>query len=187
MQDGELVQQALAGRREAYEELVRRWAGRITALCHAKVGCASSADDLAQDAFLRGYRALATLADPAKFGGWLCNIARNACLNWLKEKERTQVPFSILAKDNSPDEMFRAASTPTLDRDEDIDRLKKEVAALPAEYRDVVTLYYHQDVTYRDLADMLDVSVATINARLTKARLMLRERLAPLEPGSLPN
>ena len=52
-----------------------------------------------------------------------------------------------------------------------------EVEALPAIYREVVLLYYHQKVTYQDLALLLDVSPATINARLTKARTLLRERL----------
>ena len=50
--------------------------------------------------------------------------------------------------------------------------------ALPEEYREVVMLYYYEDVTYRDLAQLLGVSAATINARLTKARALLRERLS---------
>ena len=51
------------------------------------------------------------------------------------------------------------------------------VEALPEDYREVLLLYYYEDVTYRDLAETLGVSPATINARLTKARAMLRERL----------
>src|SRR6516164_6324344 len=97
MSDGELVRQSLSGRTQAYEELVRRWAGRITALCHAKVGRADAADDLAQEALLRGFRALDSLAEPEKFGPWLCGIAQRASLDWLKAKERTQVVFSTLS------------------------------------------------------------------------------------------
>ena len=61
---------------------------------------------------------------------------------------------------------------------DDLQRVRAEVAALPSVYREVVMLYYHQDMTYRDLAEMLGVSTATINARLTKARMLLRERLS---------
>ena len=68
MSDADLVRQTLSGRTEAYGELVRRWAGRITALCHSKVGRADIAEDLSQESLLRGYRALKTLADPEKFG-----------------------------------------------------------------------------------------------------------------------
>src|SRR5271166_3661012 len=75
MTDAELVEQTLAGQTVAYEELVRRWAGRITALCHARIGCAAAADDVAQEALLRGYRMLGSLAQPSKFGAWLSRIA----------------------------------------------------------------------------------------------------------------
>src|SRR5438132_4942674 len=102
--DAELVRQALAGRAEAYADLVRRWAGRITALCHAKVGRADVAEDMAQEALLRGYRSLASLADSEKFGNWLCGIAVRTCLDWLKAKQRTQIPFSALGPNYNPEE-----------------------------------------------------------------------------------
>jgi RNA polymerase sigma-70 factor (ECF subfamily) len=64
-----------------------------------------------------------------------------------------------------------------LERDEERRRILDEVEALPEEYRTVILLYYYQDLTYRDLAKLLGVSSATINARLTKARSLLRTRL----------
>jgi RNA polymerase sigma-70 factor (ECF subfamily) len=180
MSDGELVRQTLAGRAQAYEELVRRWAGRVTAMCHAKLGRAAEAEDLAQETLLRGFRALPTLADHEKFGCWLCGIAVHACLDWLKSKERTQVPFSTLSPDCQTDEFLGGRAVDdglALDREEELRSLMAQVEALPEEYREVVMLYYYEDVTYRDLAKQLGVSAATINARLTKARAMLRERL----------
>ena len=183
MSDGELVRRTLAGRTgrsAAYEELVRRYAGRITALCHAKVRRADVAEDLAQEALLRGFRALDTLADPEKFGTWLYGIALRACLDWLKAKERTTVPFSVLSADGQIEQCFPQHTMddePELDRQDEQRRLMSEVEALPDEFREVVMLYYYQDLTYRDLANLLEVSPATINGRLTKARALLRERL----------
>jgi RNA polymerase sigma-70 factor (ECF subfamily) len=176
MSDAELVRRTLAGRSEAYEELVRRWAGRVTALCHAKIGCASAADDVAQESLLRAYRALRSLSEPDKFGAWLCRIATHACVNWLKSKQRGQVPFSTLGPEQQPAD-YLCAPEPDRERDEQIEEIKAAVAGLPDIYRQVVLLYYHQDVTYRDLADMLGITTATVNARLTRARVMLRERL----------
>jgi len=181
MSDGELVRQTLAGRTAAYGELVRRYSGRITALCHSKVRRADVAEDLAQEALLRGLRALATLADPNKFGTWLYGIALRACLDWLKAKERTTVPFSVLSPDGAADCCFPHFTTmedPEVDRRDEQRRLMAEVAALPEEYREALMLYYYGDHTYRDIGNMLGVSAATINARLTKARTMLRERLS---------
>src|SRR5580704_9436480 len=80
MDDAELVRQTLAGRTEAYAHL---------------------ADDLAQETLLRGFRALHTLSDHAKFGPWLMGIAARAALDWLKAKERTTRPFSTLGIDES--------------------------------------------------------------------------------------
>jgi len=178
MTDADLVQQTLAGRTEAYAELVRRWAGRVTALCHARVGC-SAADDLAQDALLRGFRTLASLSHPEKFGAWLCRIAQHACANWLKAKQRSQIPFSALPYERKPDEVLvQPTDWPDSHRDEDLQRLREEVAHLPETYRQVLLLYYHEKITYRELAETLGVSVATINARLTKARALLRVRLS---------
>jgi RNA polymerase sigma-70 factor (ECF subfamily) len=180
MSDGDLVRQALAGRSEAYEELVRRWARRIKSLCYAKVGSADVADDLAQDSLLRGYRCLASLADPEKFGAWLCSIARNACLNWLQAKERSVLSFSTLPPDENPNyfpDRQHPGSETTLEREEELRQLKNEVERLPPECREVLLLYYSEDVTYGDLAQMLGVSTATVNARLTRARTLLRERL----------
>jgi RNA polymerase sigma-70 factor (ECF subfamily) len=180
MSDAELVRQALAGRVQAYEELVRRWAGRITALCHARTGCAAAADDLAQETLLRGYRSLATLTEPDKFGAWLCQIARRTCLNWFKARKRDHLPFSTLRPDQDPEDLLYHQTHldgETADRDEKLATLRAEVAALPEVYREVLVLYYHEKVTYQDLAQLLDVSPATINARLTKARSLLRERM----------
>ena len=176
MTDAELVRETLAGQTSAYEELVRRWAARVTALCHAKIGCAAAADDLAQDTLLRAYRALASLAEPDKFGAWLCRIAVHSCVNWLKDKQRAQVHFSALGLEQNP-EHYLCGRPEADDREEELRRLRAEVAGLPETYRQVLMLYYHQDVTYRDLAETLGVSPATINARLTKARVLLRDRM----------
>src|SRR5262249_6001732 len=96
MTDAELVGATLTGSRDAYAEIARRWAARVTATCHARVRRADVADDLAQETLLRGYRALGTLSDPAKVGTWLMGIAHRAALDWLKAKERHTVHFSGL-------------------------------------------------------------------------------------------
>ena len=180
MDDAELVRQTLAGRREAFAELARRWSARLTAICHAKVRRADVADDLAQETLLRGYRALNTLNDPVKIGSWLMGIALRAALDWLKAKERTTVPFSVLGE--NPERGQAAPPEDAVFLADDRRRLLAEIEDLPEVYRQVVMLYYYDDLTYRDLAALLGVSTATINARLTKARDMLRDRLTTKPP-----
>ncbi|HLN33540.1 MAG TPA: RNA polymerase sigma factor [Gemmataceae bacterium] len=182
MSDADLVRQTLSGQTLAYEELVRRWAGRVTALCHAKIGRTDGIDDLVQETLLRGYRSISTLADPNKFGSWLCGIAVRICLDSIKAKVRTHIPFSALGPEQNPESYLASAPDDdgqSLDQADELRHLMAQVEALPEEYREVLMLYYYDDLTYRDLAEMLDVSSATVNARLTKARALLRQRMTP--------
>jgi RNA polymerase sigma factor (sigma-70 family) len=176
--DLDLVREALEGRAGAFEDLVRRWTPRILAVCHAKVGRSGLAEDLAQEALLRGFRGLRTLKDPAKFGPWLKGIALRACLDWLKAKERTQVNFSELGGARPIEEVLGGRSgEPELERDEEMRKVMAEVQALDEEHREVLMLFYYQEKKHRDIAGILGVSAATVNARLARARAILRRRL----------
>ena len=181
MTDGELVRQALgSGTSPAYETLVRRWAARVLGVCHARVGRAAAAEDLAQEALLRGLRALPTLAEPEKFGPWICGIASRACLDWLKRSERRDVSLAAVGEGTDGEARFAAdgADAAALtERADEVDHLMREVERLPEPLREVVMLYYYDDCTYQELAQRLGVSAATINARLTQARQTLRQRL----------
>jgi RNA polymerase sigma-70 factor (ECF subfamily) len=177
--DVELVRQTGNGRPEAYGELARRWAPRVMAVCHARVRCQSSAADLAQETFLRGFRDLATLKSPDKFGPWLRGIAHRVCLDWLKSKQQSQVPFTQLTADGEPQGILAHSgdAAETVDRADEVRRLISEVERLSEHHREVLMLFYYDEMSYREMAELLGVSTATINARLTEARALLRERL----------
>jgi RNA polymerase sigma-70 factor (ECF subfamily) len=189
MEDAELVRQVLEGDTEAYAELVNRWAARITALCHSQVRRGDVADDLAQETLLRGFESLPTLTDPERFGPWLASIALNTCRDWLKARQNSQVPISSLPGGQLDQSQARhpggrslsvAAPGEEAEQQDELTRLMNAVEELPEEYRTALMLYYYEDVTYRELAEMLGVSTATINARLTRARMMLRANLGVL-------
>lgn len=183
MSDGELVRQTLAGDRAGYEELVRRWTAHTLAVCHALVRCRHTAEEMAQEALLRGFRSLGTLEDHQRFGPWLAGIARRACLDWLKSKQSKQVSLGNITANGSADGLLASGdATPgtCAEHADDLRQLLCEVEALPEEYREVIMVYYYENVTYQELGAKLGVSAATVNARLTKARAMLRERLGSL-------
>jgi RNA polymerase sigma-70 factor (ECF subfamily) len=192
MTDAQLVRQTLDGAASAYEALVRRHAARVMAVCHSRVGRSAAGntavEDLAQETLLRGFKALPTLSEPEKFGSWLCGIATRTCLDWLKKSERTEVSLNQPAHGSNgelrgptPGESRFAAPTATpadqVEQRDELDRLMTEVENLPEPLREALMMYYYEDCTYQDLAKRLGVSGATINARLTQARQLLRERL----------
>ncbi|MFO0982581.1 MAG: sigma-70 family RNA polymerase sigma factor [Planctomycetota bacterium] len=166
--DADLVHATRSGRRDAYGLLVRRFAVKIRAVCMTRLGRLGPVDDMVQETFLRALRALDHLAEPDKFGSWLYGIALRTCMDWLKAKERTQV--SLDATPHQP----AAAPEP----DERVQRLLEEVHALPEIYREVIVLFYYDRQSYQEMGDLLGITAAAVNARLTKARAMLRERLA---------
>jgi RNA polymerase sigma-70 factor (ECF subfamily) len=173
--DGDLVRATRDGRREAYDELIRRHAAKIGAVCRSRLGSRGPVEDMVQEAFLRGFRALPTLQEPDKFAGWVCGIALRASLDWLKAKERSQVSYDALAPGIGPD-IARTAERP--EEPERRAKLLEQIDALPEPYRDVVLLFYYKKQSYQEMSELLDLAPATINARLTKARALLRERLA---------
>jgi RNA polymerase sigma-70 factor, ECF subfamily len=180
MSDGELVRQVLQGHSVAFAELVRRWSARVLAVCRSHIHIRDMAEELAQESLLRAYQALASLEDPEKFGAWVRGIAVRVCLDWRKSRQSSQVPFSTLGADGQNYDVpaRQESAVEELERAEDVERLMHEVGELSPEYREVLLLYYYDNVTYQQLADMLGVSRATVNLRLTKARALLRERLS---------
>src|SRR5437016_1628697 len=126
MTDGELVRQARAGRMPALAELTRRWASRVLALCHARVRQADQAEDLAQESLLRGLRGLASLADPEKFGPWLCGIAHRVCLTWHRRRPRA-VPFSVVSDSLEEQSALAETAPPLLEQAEEESRLWEQI------------------------------------------------------------
>ncbi len=179
--DGELVRRAQQGERAARDQLVRRWSPRVLAFCHARVRNRHLAEDLAQETLLRGMRAIRTLQAPERFGAWLRGIALRVYADWRKSKEAGQLPFTAIDCVQNLEGLMQADGEPVetaAERADELRRLMREVESLKEEYREVLMLYYYEQVTYRDLAELLGVSTATINARLTKARAALRRRLS---------
>jgi RNA polymerase sigma-70 factor (ECF subfamily) len=182
MDDAALVRHVLAGNTESYSDLVQHWAGRVTAFCHARLGRADLAEELAQETLVRGFEELSSLADPVRFGPWLLGIASNTCRDWLKSHQNGQIHFSALPNGppipaGGPDPLEEAQ------RSDEIARLMRLVETLPEEFRVVLMLFYAEKSSYRDIANLLDVSPATVNARLTKARALLRARMARSQPS----
>src|SRR5262245_46865620 len=91
MTDGELVRRALDGERQAFEQLARHWAGRVLAVCHARVPRRDVAEDLAQESLLCALQQLPTLNSPESFGPWLRGIAAHVCQDWLRSRPAREV------------------------------------------------------------------------------------------------
>jgi RNA polymerase sigma factor (sigma-70 family) len=185
MTDAELVRRAREGDRAAQEQLVRRYAPRLLAVCRARIGRHEGVDDLAQEALLRGLTHLSSLEDPDKLGAWLRGIAVRVCQDWLRMRARRQSSLSTTNGECAAAGTCRLADeslphTDHIEHEEQREHLLRAIDALPDELREPLLLFYYDEITYEQIAGMLGISRASVNARLAKARGQLAHRLAHL-------
>lgn len=163
---------------QAFGELVRRHEGKVRALLMRLTrGNKSLADDLSQEVFLRAYRGLVGFEGRARFSTWLYRIGYNAYLNHRsRSRELASLPEGYESRVAAP-ESEQALVRTDMRRD-----LEWAIAALPDRYRAVVTLYYLQDVSYPEIAEILSVPLGTVKTHLHRAKRMLRETLSEKNP-----
>ncbi len=168
---------------------MERHTRRITAVCWKKTGCRDAVSDLVQETFLRAYRGLASLKDPNSFSSWLTGIAIRVCLEWFKSPARRQHQLSVVTERGQPVER---PDDPETQPDQQVQRadeyanLYAVVDALPARLREMVLLFHLEGLSYKQIAEQLHVTTATVNARLVKARALMRRKLKATEPEEQP-
>ena len=167
-----LVSRACGGDRGAFAELVRRHQGRVRGLLLRLAKDRALADDLAQEVFLRAYRGLVGFQGRSAFGTWIYRIAYNVYLNNRSRVRRfCELPGDYDTRAVAPP---TALSAPRSDLRRD---LATAIETLPERYRAVVVLYYLEEVSYPEIADILSVPLGTVKTHLHRAKRMLREQM----------
>lgn len=172
--DAQLVGKSLAGDRSAFGELAERYQRQVAALCFAMIRDREKARDLAQEAFLEAYDALRSLREPGRFGAWLAGIARRRCIYAIRRERRAA--RALAAKAEQPQRQPLGPDGELARSDEEA-RLLAALGALGRRYREVLVLRHFEDKSYAEIAELLELSVATVEKRLTRARAKLREAL----------
>lgn len=173
--DGQLVARVLAGERAAYEALVTRHISRAQAVARGVLGNDPAVDDVVQEAFLRAYNKLGQLAQPQQFPSWLSTIARNEAISWLrKNRKARQVDV-----DNVVLEAPSQEQDPVEEHERMVQarRLYASIERLKPSYREIINLKYDAGLSYEDMADSLNTSVANIEKRLYRARKALQKEM----------
>ncbi len=178
-EDAVLVRKAQQGDMDAYESLVRRYQQRVYALCRRLTGAHQSADDLAQETFIKAYFALARFDAQWPLYPWLRRIAVNTGLNYLKTRGRER------SLEDGPADGRRLPPAPATD--DPVDRLESAefqarldwaVDSLPADQRSVFVLRFHESLSYEEIGRTLGLPLGTVMSRLNRARQKLKELLA---------
>lgn len=171
--DLKLVRASVGGSREAFDLIVVRHRRPVYQLCYRYVGNHEDASDLAQDVFLRAYRALAKFKGESSLGTWLYRIAVNVCLNRVTAKTPVTEPIEETRHvDRQADDPARAAL-----RAEQSRRVRAAIRRLPKRQRAVVLLRAYQELPHQEIARILGSSVGAVKANFFHALGNLKKLL----------
>ena len=183
--DAELVRRVQRGDSAAFDLLVRKYQHRVVALIGRYVHDWSECQDIAQDTFLRAYRALGNFRGDAQFSTWLHRIAVNTAKNHLVAHKR-RPPGEDIDIDDA--EQFESAlrlrdnDTPEreLMRQEMEQTVMRAVEALPEELRTAITLRDVDGLSYEEIATLMDCPIGTVRSRIFRAREAIAAKLRPI-------
>ena len=176
--DGELVVNAVAGRADGFEELVRRYQRPITSYVYRMLGDYESSLDVTQEVFIKVYNSLHKYSAEYKFSTWLYRIAHNAAIDHMRRNSIT--PQSI--ETENADGTFQIqiesrGASPEQDheRREWRTEIDAVVRCLPTPYRDLILLRHSRDLSYDEIAEVTGLPLGTVKNRLFRARELMRE------------
>jgi len=178
--DERLAQRTLAGQREAFDELVRRYQHRVYGLCRKMLGNPDAAADAAQETFVRAFAKL-DLFDPERnFRAWLLTIATNTCINLASRRPRAEASLETEGYDGEALDVADGAPGPggEVESQELRHRVEDAVRALPATYRQVAILRHVVGLKYEEIAEATGLPLGTVKTHLFRAKRHLREALA---------
>jgi RNA polymerase sigma-70 factor, ECF subfamily len=190
--DAMLVERTVAGDQRAFELLVIKYQRRIQRLIGRMVRDVDLVDDIAQETFIRAYRALPKFRGEAQFYTWLYRIAVNTSKKFLLEMKRDPTvsigAFGQLGKTDDDRETFQSKNEPTSDETPETLFAAKEIAgtvnaammALPEDLRQAITLREIDGMSYEDIAQLMACPIGTVRSRIFRAREAISAKVGPL-------
>ncbi len=178
--DENIVERALTGDADAFGELVRRWERRIFALAYGMLGREEDARDATQETFIAAFRNLRGFRGEAKVSSWLHRIAVNQCIT----RQRRAKVRSETALEDEVEKNAGSFATPTtfspsgvVERRQVTQAVRRAVNSLPVELRQVIVMKEFEELTFKEIAEALDLPLSTVKSRLYTALKQLQMRL----------
>ena len=181
--DVQLIRKILSGDEAAFGILVEKYQKSVHALVWRKIGDYHYAEDIMQDAFLQAYKKLSTLKNPNQFAGWLYVIANRLCIDWTRKQKsmRKQKPAMQSLEDTRRKEIEESSYKHYVSEQQVTESteychalVRKLLDKLPENERTVVTLFYLDEMSTKEISKFLGVSANTIASRLHRARKRLQ-------------
>ncbi|MFZ5915494.1 MAG: RNA polymerase sigma factor [Chloroflexota bacterium] len=184
-QEHEWVLLARGGDTEAFSRLVEAYQKPVYNLAYRMLGNSTEAEDAAQETFIRVYTRIHTYDPARKFSSWLLSIASHYCIDRLRRRRMTllsleDVAFTghLASNEEQPEDAIA--------RDQKETQVQRLLDTLPEDYRAAVVLRYWYDLSYSEIATMLETTESAIKSRLFRARQMMAQSARETMPGLIP-
>jgi RNA polymerase sigma-70 factor (ECF subfamily) len=171
-----MVRAAQRGDREAYSRLVDRYRSVVMAAIYASVRRLEVSEDLAQECFIKAFAALDELREPERFGAWLRTIAGHTAADWLRAR-RSEVNIDKLTEAGAEPSAPHAPPGLHLEDAEEENAVLVALAGLREDYREIIILKHVENYSYREIAEMLGMSVTAVGEKLSRVRALLKKKL----------
>ena len=187
MQDELLIRRAQRGDADAFEQLLLEHQKNVYNLCYRMAGDPDDAMDLSQETFLRAWRCLDQYQFASAFSTWLYRLCSNICIDFLRKRRRHQtVPLTFEDADGEEQTYAVPDAQPLPEEQVELklthETLAAAMAQLLPEHRAVLQLRVVNEMSYEQIADVLDIQIGTVKSRLSRARNQLKKIL---ERGNL--
>ena len=187
MQDELLIRRAQHGDADAFEQLLLEHQKNVYNLCYRMAGNPDDAMDLSQETFLRAWRCLDQYQFASAFSTWLYRLCSNICIDFLRKRRRQQtVPLTFEDADGEEQTYAVPDAQPLPEEQVELklthETLAAAMAQLLPEHRAVLQLRVVNEMSYEQIADVLDIQIGTVKSRLSRARNQLKKIL---ERGNL--
>ncbi|HEV8157520.1 MAG TPA: sigma-70 family RNA polymerase sigma factor [Pyrinomonadaceae bacterium] len=176
--DGELIEKAIGGREDGFEELVCRYQRPITGYVYRMLNNYDASLDVTQEVFIKVYNSLEKYSSEYKFSTWLYRIAHNAAIDYMRRNSVYQQSLEAENADGSYQLQIESPRpSPEQEREQSEWRTEVEsiVKCLPTVYRELILLRHAQDLSYDEIAEVTNLPLGTVKNRLFRAREMMRE------------
>lgn len=174
--DDYYIQQVLRGCAHAYEPLVERYKDKVFTLALKILKNREEAEETAQDVFVKCYQSLARFEGRAKFATWLYRITYNACMDALKRKQHYAVTEDIVSLQDAYGEHEESVLEQLLREDRNT-FLTKAIEKLPADEQVILLMHYFEELSLKEIASIVHLSVTNVKVKLHRSRKKLYELL----------
>ncbi|MFD0051797.1 RNA polymerase sigma factor SigW [Actinomycetes bacterium NPDC127524] len=179
------IKQVLKGDQNAFSEIVELYKDRVYQLCYRMLGNSHEAEDMAQEAFLRAYINIRSFHIQMKFSTWLYRIATNLCIDRIRKKKPDYFLDAEIAGTEGLD-LYSQIASEISNPEEEIESMElqntiqEEILKLPEKYRSAIVLKYIEELSLKEISEILDLPVGTVKTRIHRGREALRKQLGHL-------